>query len=54
MQHSHSRPPSGAGVRTGPVLARGNNRKVALEGLRLVEEGNRPDCMARREQGELV
>jgi hypothetical protein len=54
MQHSHSRPPSGAGVRTGPVLARGDNRKIALEGLHLVEEGNRPDYMARQERGEPV
>jgi hypothetical protein len=54
MQHSHSHPPSGAGGRTGPVLARGDNRKIALEGLHLVEEGNRPDYMARREPGEPV
>jgi hypothetical protein len=54
MQHSHSRPPSGAGVRTGPVLSPGDNRTIALEGLLLVEEGSRRGYMARRELGEPV
>jgi hypothetical protein len=50
MQHSHSHPPSGAGVRSGPVLARGDNRKIEQEGRHLVEEGNRPDYMGRGER----